>query len=109
MFDKYPIRESLIIFVVDQYLQYGQSEYVRNFGMTIEENPLSTQARVIEPPKLKYNVASLQPSIVSPLLLLTLFSLYKFIPQYSNQKMGHGICWFFRSLLAIVILIFLII
>lgn len=67
MSDKYPIRESLIIFVVDQYLQYGQSEYVRNFGMTIDENPLSTNARVIEPPKLKYNVASLQPSIVSPL------------------------------------------
>jgi len=46
-----------------QYLRYGQSEYVRNFGMTIDENPLSTNARVIDPPKLKYNTASLQPSI----------------------------------------------
>jgi eukaryotic translation initiation factor 2C len=46
-----------------QYLRYGQSEYVRNFGMTIEENPLSTNARIIEPPKLKYNAASRQPTI----------------------------------------------
>lgn len=46
-----------------QYLQYGQSEYVRNFGMTIEESPLSTNARIIPPPKLKYNIASRQPSI----------------------------------------------
>jgi eukaryotic translation initiation factor 2C len=67
MFDKHPIRKSLIIFVADQYLQYGQSEYVRHFGMTIDENPLLTNARVIEPPKLKYNRASLEPSIVRPL------------------------------------------
>lgn len=81
MFDNYLIRESLIVFVVDQYLRYGQSEYVRNFGMTIEENPLSTNARVIDPPKLKYNTASLQPSIVSCLSnFLLSFSLYNFIP-----------------------------
>jgi eukaryotic translation initiation factor 2C len=46
-----------------QYLRYGQSEYVRNFGMTIDQNPLSTNARVIDPPKLKYNATSPQPSI----------------------------------------------
>jgi len=31
--------------------------------MTIEENPLSTQARIIAPPKLKYNITSREPSI----------------------------------------------
>lgn len=80
MFDRYPILESLLIFVVfDQYLRYGQSEYVRSFGMTIDENPLSTNARVIEAPKLKYNTASRQPSIVS-LIFLVSFSLYNFTP-----------------------------
>lgn len=64
--------------VVDQYLQYGQSEYVRNFGMTIDESPLSTNARIIEPPKLKYNASSLQPTIVS-LTFLPSFSSYNFI------------------------------
>jgi len=31
--------------------------------MTIGENPLSTQARIIAPPKLKYNITSREPSI----------------------------------------------
>lgn len=56
-----------LIILGDQYLRYGQSQYVKDFGMTIDENPLSTEARVIEPPQLRYNNASLQPSIVSPL------------------------------------------
>lgn len=34
--------------------------------MAIDESPLSTNARIIDPPKLKYNISSLQPSIVSP-------------------------------------------
>jgi len=33
--------------------------------MSIDENPLSTKARIIAPPKLKYNEASRQPSIES--------------------------------------------
>ncbi|KAF8803024.1 argonaute-like protein [Phlegmacium glaucopus] len=49
-----------------QYLRYGQSDYVRNFGMTIDENPLSTNARIIKPPRLRYNETSLQPYIVNP-------------------------------------------
>ena len=42
--------------------------------MTIEGSPLSTNARIIEAPKLKYNVTSRQPSIVSLKFLLP-FSL----------------------------------
>ncbi|KAF7359006.1 Protein argonaute-2 [Mycena sanguinolenta] len=37
-----------------QVLSYGQSEYVRQFGLTVDSTLLSTQARVLEAPRLKY-------------------------------------------------------
>ncbi|KAJ7600899.1 argonaute-like protein [Mycena floridula] len=39
-----------------QVLGYGQSEYVRDFGMSIDTTslPLAIEARVIDPPTLKY-------------------------------------------------------
>ena len=46
-------------------LDYGQSEYVRQFGMTVADQPLRTQARVINAPTLKYHQSSKQPSAVS--------------------------------------------
>ncbi|KAH9483501.1 Protein argonaute-2 [Psilocybe cubensis] len=45
-------------------LQYGQSDYVRDFGMEINPNPMKVQMRVIDPPKLRYGPGS-QP-IVNP-------------------------------------------
>jgi eukaryotic translation initiation factor 2C len=50
-------------------LDYGQSEYVREFGMTVEEQPLRTQARVINAPTLRYHQSSKQPSAVSIVLI----------------------------------------
>lgn len=46
-------------------LQYGQSEYVRQFGMHVEDTtgPLTVTARVLQPPKLKYGPGSAQPTI----------------------------------------------
>ncbi|KAI0719595.1 argonaute-like protein [Cerioporus squamosus] len=45
-------------------LSYGQSEYVRHFGMHMAQNePLSLQARVLDPPTLKYGSGSKQPTI----------------------------------------------
>ncbi|KAI0005035.1 argonaute-like protein [Russula compacta] len=43
-------------------LEYGQSEYVRQFGMAVANEPLRTQARVINAPTLKYHQTSKQPS-----------------------------------------------
>ncbi|KAF9247291.1 argonaute-like protein [Melanogaster broomeanus] len=45
-------------------LAYGQSEYVRQFGMTVDESagPLSIAARVLTPPKLRYGPGSQQPT-----------------------------------------------
>ncbi|KAG6809550.1 hypothetical protein H0H93_015726, partial [Arthromyces matolae] len=46
-------------------LQYGQSEYVRNFGMSVDTaaGPLPISARVLAPPTLKYGSGSRQPTI----------------------------------------------
>ncbi|KAJ7878523.1 argonaute-like protein [Mycena olivaceomarginata] len=37
-----------------QVLAYGQSEYVRKFGLTVDNTLLSTQARILKAPTLKY-------------------------------------------------------
>lgn len=73
--------------------------------MTIEEDPLSTDARIIKAPKLKYNAASSQPTIVSPLYLILSLSFYNFIHYDRNQKMAHGTC-LFLTLLNNIILMF---
>lgn len=48
-----------------QVLQYGQSEYVRAFGMSVTPTPISVQARVLAPPVLRYGPGSAEPTIVS--------------------------------------------
>ncbi|KAJ3505889.1 hypothetical protein NLJ89_g7177 [Agrocybe chaxingu] len=48
-----------------EVLAYGQSEYVRQFGMNVNTtNPLRVQARVLKPPTLRYGASSKQPTIV---------------------------------------------
>ena len=49
-----------------QVLAYGQSDYVRQFGMAVDEaaGPLKIQARVLKAPMLKYGPTSKQPTIV---------------------------------------------
>jgi eukaryotic translation initiation factor 2C len=45
-------------------LAYGQSEYVRSFGMQVDTSgPVKVQARVLKPPVLKYGDTSKQPTI----------------------------------------------
>jgi eukaryotic translation initiation factor 2C len=51
------IREGLSV------LQYGQSEYVRQFGMTVSDDLMNFNARVLKPLTLKYNPASRQPDV----------------------------------------------
>ncbi|EPQ59451.1 argonaute-like protein [Gloeophyllum trabeum ATCC 11539] len=47
-------------------LQYGQSEYVRQFGMVVDEaaGALTINARVLDTPTLRYGKGSRQPTIV---------------------------------------------
>ncbi|KAI0068655.1 argonaute-like protein [Artomyces pyxidatus] len=44
-------------------LAYGQSEYVRQFGMRVDNAPLKINARVLQAPTLKYGVGSRQANI----------------------------------------------
>ncbi|KAJ7651075.1 hypothetical protein FB45DRAFT_711015, partial [Roridomyces roridus] len=46
-------------------LAYGQSEYVRKFGMHADHTagPLNVQARILTPPMLKYGARSRQLTI----------------------------------------------
>ncbi|THV02118.1 hypothetical protein K435DRAFT_792786 [Dendrothele bispora CBS 962.96] len=46
-----------------ELMAYGQSEYIRNFGLTINIGPFpQVDARVINPPQLKYGRGSKQPN-----------------------------------------------
>ncbi|KAF5387029.1 hypothetical protein D9615_002113 [Tricholomella constricta] len=48
-----------------EILAYGQSEYIRQFGMSVETQPgfLPISSRVLDPPTLKYGPGSRQPTI----------------------------------------------
>ncbi|RPD63356.1 argonaute-like protein [Lentinus tigrinus ALCF2SS1-6] len=47
-----------------QTLAYSGSDYVREFGMQVEERHLTVQARVLTAPTLKYGEGSQQPTVV---------------------------------------------
>ncbi|PBL02679.1 argonaute-like protein [Armillaria gallica] len=49
-----------------EVLAYGQSDYVRHFGMSVNSaaGPLQIQARILHPPTLKYGTGSKQATIV---------------------------------------------
>jgi eukaryotic translation initiation factor 2C len=53
-----------------QVLAYGQSEYVRKFGLTVNKEAVSTQARVLTAPTLKYGAGSKAATVVSCLIIL---------------------------------------
>jgi len=74
-------------------LQYGQSEYVRQFGMHVEDTAgaLTVKARVLEPPKLKYGPGSAQMTIVSVTMRLP-FCVLILLLLLRNQTMARGIC-----------------
>ncbi|KAA1466451.1 argonaute-like protein [Dentipellis sp. KUC8613] len=44
-------------------LAYGQSQYVRQFGMNVGQEPVKIGARVLVPPTLRYGAKSRQPTI----------------------------------------------
>ena len=45
-------------------LDHGQSEYVREFGMTVANEPIKILARVLTAPTLRYHPSSELPSVV---------------------------------------------
>jgi eukaryotic translation initiation factor 2C len=73
-----------------QVLQYGQSQYVNQFGMNVSNTLVDLEARVIKPPMLKYNPTSKQPNIVCT-AHLSLMTKSVHFPN-SNRAMVPGIC-----------------
>ena len=47
-----------------QVLSYASSEYVRQFGMEVDSEPMKINARVLPPPTLKYGQKSKEQTIV---------------------------------------------
>ena len=48
-----------------QVLKYGQSQYVRQFGMNpLTDKLVDLEARIIKAPTLKYNSESKRPNVV---------------------------------------------
>lgn len=74
-------------------LAYGQSDYVRQFGITVNTSNETIQGRVLNAPTLRYHASSRQPTIVS-LLRAVLFSEGSLTLRVlcSNQETVHGIC-----------------
>lgn len=73
-------------------LAFGQSEYVRQFGMNVQTaaGPLPTQARILQPPTLLYGPGSKELKIVGPLNNF-LMPTQCFINN-RRRGMGHGTC-----------------
>ena len=75
--------------MVCQVLAYGQSEYVRQFGINVNPELHSLKARVLDVPTLQYGASSKQRTIVCDIL--------SNIPIFGSQcnsdhAMVHGTC-----------------
>lgn len=55
------------IFDGHMMLNFPQSQYMHDFGMHIDENPVTVNTRVLVPPTLRYGPSSKQPIFVSSL------------------------------------------
>ena len=68
-----------LLIIHPKVLDYGQSEYVRQLGLTVADEPLRIKARVIKAPTLKYHQSSQQNSVVRILFLGEKTALKMFI------------------------------
>jgi len=50
------------LIILPKVLEYGQSQYIHQFGMTVANELLRIQARVINAPTLRFHQSSKQPS-----------------------------------------------
>jgi eukaryotic translation initiation factor 2C len=74
-------------------LAFGQSEYVRQFGMNVETaGPLPTQARILQPPTLQYGQGSKQLTVVRLSMNVYVSALIDRLIDFRLQEMDHGTC-----------------
>jgi eukaryotic translation initiation factor 2C len=68
-----------------QVLQYGQSEYLRSFGLSVDATgPVKINGRILNPPTLIYGAGSRQATVVSLSYLLS-FVLLLHYRLHSNS------------------------
>ncbi|KAH9006798.1 ribonuclease H-like domain-containing protein [Lactarius hatsudake] len=62
-------------------LEHGQSEYVREFGMTVANEPIRIQARILGAPTLRYHQSSERPRAIPQDGAWNLFNKRMFTPS----------------------------
>ncbi|KAH9035273.1 argonaute-like protein [Lactarius hengduanensis] len=62
-------------------LEHGQSEYVREFGMTVANEPIRLQARILGAPTLRYHQSSDRPRAIPQDGAWNLFNKRMFTPS----------------------------
>jgi len=84
-----------LLIMFHQVLQYGQSQYVRQFGMNVSNTLVELEARVIKAPMLKYNPTSRQPNIVRTaylsLMMKSVMSPNKATAQRYMEYVGYAV------------------
>ena len=71
-------------------LQYGQSEYLRSFGLSVDTNgPVKIKGRILNAPTMLYGPGSRQQNVVSTRFLLNLCTVIVFLTN-SVQNPRNG-------------------
>lgn len=71
-------------------LEYGQSEYLRSFGLSVDASgPVKITARVLKPPSLIYGAGSRQPTVVRSFSFFGHFISLIFVIDPSWRRMEH--------------------
>lgn len=85
-----------------QLLQYGQSSYIRDFGMSINTagGLLQFQGRVLPTPQLQYGRGSKEPTVVCFLFSWCMLSALKSLNFVRFQGMVNGTCECFLTSIA---------
>lgn len=85
-------------------LSYGQSEYVRQFGMHVQPDvgPLKVNARVLPAPTLRYGQGSRQPAIVRISLLFTIITAFTIRCRRPLMVAGMSVRNYFCSIGSII-------
>ena len=104
---EYVLASGLACLLITRYqvLQYGQSQYVRQFGMNPLTNDLKLlelEGRIIKAPTLKYNPGSKRPNMVCTAYLSSTSPRWVDVSHTTKQPTnGTWNMWASSSLLAL--------
>lgn len=79
----------MFVLITYQVLSYGQSEYVRQFGMNVNDKMVEVTARVLDPPTLKYGPGSKHVTIVWVISSLYGLRIDSSLPETCQRTLEH--------------------